>query len=163
MLQQPSAVALHAAAGRLVPSRDRQIPWHTRRWDPIARAAFALWGWQRVQFAVDQVPCERCGLVTAAFCGGCDFRARDAGAGNPAPVAICTTCDRAGLTCTLFTNAGLTGPVAHQRNLLQYPGVHAGREVIVYGYADEAGVFIRHPEPRTIELTPDELREFYRA
>ena len=163
MLQLPSVEALHAAAGRLAPSRDRRIPWLTRIRDPIARAAFALWSWRSVQFAEDQVPCERCGLVTAAFCGGCDFRARDAGTGKPAPVAICTTCDRGNLTCTSCTSVGLTGPVAHQRHLQQYPGVHLGREVVVYGYADEAGNFIRLPEPRSFELTLEEQRESNRG
>ena len=129
----------------------------------VARADFALWGWRSVQFAKDQVPCERYGFVAAAFGGGCDFRARDAVTGRLAPGAICITSDLDNLVCTSCTSADLTGPVAHQRHLLQYPGVHAGREVIVYGYADEAGVFIRLPEPRAIELTPDEQREFYRA
>ena len=163
MLQQPSVEALHAVAGRLAPGRDRQASWHTRLHDPIARAAFALWSWRSVHFTEDQVPCERCGLVTAAFCGGCDFRARDAGTGNPAPVAICTTCDRGHLTCTSCTSVGLTGPVAELRHLQQYPGVHLGREVVVYGYADESGTFIRLPEPRSFALSPEELQEIHRG
>ena len=80
-----------------------------------------------MRFAEDLVPCERCFLVTAASCGGCDFRARDAGMGNPAPVAVCNTGCRGNLKRILCTSVGLTGPVAQQRHLQQYPGFHLGR------------------------------------
>ena len=160
MLQQPSQEKLHEIAGPLAPGKDRRVPWQARVRDPAARAAFSLWSWKTVQFAADQVPCDCCGLVTAAFCGGCDFRARDSGAGNPAPWALCAVCDSHHYTCRACTNIGITGAVAARRHRVQYPLVHEKRGVVIYGHGDEEGVFTRLDEPREIELTPEECREF---
>ena len=38
--------------------------------------------------------------------------------------------------------------------------VHEKSGVVIYGHGNEEGVFTRLDEPREIELTPEECREF---
>lgn len=160
MLQVPSRAVLEglAAACEWSDQRIRQSTRAERIVDPALRAKFALWHWGEQDFAVDQVPCQQCGLVTSAFCTGCHFRAEDQRLGNPAPAPICVECDQAELTCRPCAVAGITYQVAEARLRRQYPRCAAGLSCLIYGQADEAGFFHRYEAPREAAIPRGFLR-----